>query len=159
VSGVTYKLYVSPPPTLVREILRELVLQLTQSWCLGFKVAATPADLARPDKLVAYFDEREETLRAADLIRERVRGIPAHGVPFSVPIDPAGLLSWGLDPPFDAVEPTSWRLWLCSELAQAMTDCLPGDRVSSARGRLTTLGIDPDRWELSPNLSDGNGPD
>jgi hypothetical protein len=150
--AVVHKLYLSSAPTSIREALREFVPVLTQSRCVLFKVGATPADLARPDKLVAYFDDRAETLRVAEAVRERTGGIPAQGVPFACPVDPEGLLSWGVDPPHEPGEPRSWRTWLCSELAEAMTGCGGGDRVAAAHDRLLTLGIDRDRWEAPPGL-------
>jgi hypothetical protein len=145
VPEVAYKLYVSPRPTSVRDALRELVPELTRSRCFRFKVA--------------YFSSRAETLRVADVVRERIGGMAAHGVPFTCPVDPAGILSWGVDPPHNPPGQGSWRTWLCSELAQAMTECVSGDRVAAARERLATLGIDPDRWEPPPGLWGRHGSD
>jgi hypothetical protein len=150
--AVAYKLFVSPAPTAVREALSALVPELTRSRCFHFKVGATPADLARPDKIVAYFDDRAETLRVAELVRTHIDGLPAHGVPFSCPIDDGGLLSWGVDPPHGDDEATSWRARLCSEMAAAMTAAAPDDRVAAARERVVALGIDPDRFEPSPGI-------
>jgi HopA1 effector protein family len=146
---ITYKLYVSPAPTSVCDVLRGLVPELTESRCIRFKVGATPADLARPDKLVAYFGDREEALRVADVLRKRLDGVPAHGVPLSVPFNSNRLLSWGIDPPYKPERPTSWRMWLCSEIAQAMTASQSGGRVAAANSRLAAIGIDPDSWEPS----------
>lgn len=151
-SEITYKLYVSPTPTSVRDVLREFVPELTESSCIRFKVGATPGYLARPDKLVAYFSDREETLRVAEAVSRRVEGIPAQGVPFSAPVNANRLLSWGVDPPHDPEHLISWRTWLCSEIAQAMATCGSGDRVAAAHDRLSALGVDPVFWEPSPNL-------
>lgn len=149
---IAYKLFVSPAPTSVREALRVLVPELTRSRCFHFKVGATPADLARPDKIVAYFDDRAETLRVAERVRAGIAGLPAHGVPFSCPVDDSGLLSWGVDPPHDDDEATSWRARLCSEMAAAMTAAAVEDRVVAARERVAALGVDPDRFEPSPGV-------
>ncbi len=150
--GVAHKLYLSSAPTSIRDALRELVPVLTESSCFLFKVGATPADLARPDKLVAYFGDRDETLRVAEAVRSRIVGLPAQGVPFACPVDPEGLLSWGVDPAHEPGEPRSWRTWLCGELAEAMTQCGERDRINAARERLAILGIDPDRFEPPPGL-------
>ena len=106
---VAHKLYLSSAPTSIRDALREFVPVLTQSRCVLFKVGATPADLARPDKLVAYFEDRAETLRVAEAVQARTGGIPAQGVPFTCPVDPESLLSWGVDPPHEPGEPRSWE--------------------------------------------------
>jgi hypothetical protein len=156
--AIAHKLYVSPDPTSVRDALRELVPELTLSRCVRFKVGATPAFLARPDKLVAYFSDREAALEVAEALKSRIDGLAAHGVPFSCPVDPAGVLSWGVDPPHVPGELRSWRTWLCAEIAEAMTSCGPGDRLAAARRRLAMLGIDPDSWEPRPELWRDDGP-
>jgi hypothetical protein len=147
--AVTYKLYVSPTPTSVRDVLREFVPELTESRCMRFKVGATPGDLARPDKLVAYFSDRQETLRVARAVLRRLDGMPTQGVPFSAPVDSNRLLSWGMDPPHDPEHPVTWRTWLCSEIAQAMTACGSRDRIAIVHDRVSALGVDPDFWEPS----------
>lgn len=149
---ITYKLYVSPTPTSMRDALCEMVPELTESRCIRFKIGATPAYLARPDKLVAYFNDRQETLRVAEAVRRRLDGLPAQGVPFSAPVNSNRLLSWGMDPPHDPEHPMSWRTWLCSEIARAMTACGSGDRVGAAHHRLSSLGLDPGLWEPSSNF-------
>jgi hypothetical protein len=159
VRHVTHKLYVSPPPTLIREAMRELVPLLTQSECLRFKIAATPSYLARPDKLVAYFDGPAETLRVGELLVDLLRGMPVHGVPFSCSVnpsnaapDPTGPVSWGVDPPSTEEHPMSWRLWLCSEIAEAMIASEREARVAAARVRIESWGIDTTSWRPPPGL-------
>jgi hypothetical protein len=155
---VIYKLYVSPPPTLIRETLRELVPELTESRCLHFKVGATPAGLTRPDKLVAYFPSRAEVLRVGRAAKARLAGMNAHGVPFSCPIAQAGTVSWAIDPPHGNGR-MSWRTWICGELAQAMTTAPASERLDAAYRRLTQLGIDSDRWKPSRRLWQTHGRD
>lgn len=159
VARITHKLYVSPVPTAVREALRVVVPELTQSECFHFKVGATPAELARPDKLVAYFHDREETLRVAARIAVRLHALPAHGVPFSCAIDGRTLLSWGVDPPHRPEARVSWRKWLCAELAHAITQDASGNGVAAARSRLEALGVDPESWEPVPGLWERHGPE
>jgi len=124
-----------------------LVPLLTESGCVSFKVGATPSFLARPDKFVAYFADRETMLRIARVASQRLSGIPAQGVPFSFPVDAAGLVSFGFDPPHRHGELTSWRIWLCSQIAHAMTTADPGVAVGAAHRRLIEFGIDPAIWQ------------
>jgi hypothetical protein len=158
VRRITPKLYVSPPPTMIREALRELVPVLTQSSCLRFKVAATPSYLARTDKLVAYFDDRAEMLQLGEVLMDRLQGIPVHGVPFSSPVfasassENIGLVSWGVDPPSAGDRQASWRSWLCREIALAMTSSEPNARLAAARTRVQSLGIDVASWAAPPHF-------
>lgn len=155
---LAYKLYLSPPPTLVRDALRELVPALTDSGCTRFKVAATPSYLARPDKLIAYFESRDAALQTGEVVRKRLDGLAVQGVPFTCAVDSAGLLSWGMDPPSNHEQVSSWRTWLCFELATAMVNG-GGDGVAAARQRLAKLRIDADTWEPPPELWERHGPE
>ncbi len=159
VAAIPYKLFVSPAPTAVRDALRVVVPELTQSRCFHFKVGAAPAELARPDKLVAYFPDREETLRVATRVADRLRALPSHGVPFSCAVDSGTLVSWGVDPPHEPDEQTSWRKWLCAELAHAITERASGDCVAAGRARLQAVRIDPESWEPEPGMWERRGPE
>jgi hypothetical protein len=143
---VAYKVYVNPRPENVKDAVGELVPVLTESGCERFKVGATPGYLARPDKLVAYFPERAEALQVAEQVGARLQGVPSHPVPFTCWLDPAGLVSWGKDPPSSDEQPMSWRSWLCGQIAEAMTGSSPFTRVAAALGRVRRLGIDPASW-------------
>jgi hypothetical protein len=157
---VSYKLYVSPPPASVRDVLRELVPLVTESGSFRFKVGANPLYLVRPDKLIVYFGDWVEAIEAGRHLADRLHGMPVHGVPLTCPVDQDGLVSWGVDPPASTgAEPRSWRAWLCSELARAMTGADPNDRVAAAHERLDTLGIDATSWTPPPDLWRGNGSD
>ncbi|MFC6148976.1 MULTISPECIES: hypothetical protein [Mumia] len=155
---VAHKLYISPMPEAVGDAVRVLTPLVTDSPCVAFKLGATPSFLARPDKLVAYFRGRNEMLDVARLAAERLDGIPAHGVPFTFPLDSAGLVSSGVDPPYDADRLTSWRLWLCTELARAILAADGGDALAAARSRLVALGIDPDTWQAPLDPWGTHGP-
>lgn len=155
VTGATYKLYVSPRPATLPDAFRELLDALVSHGVRQFKVAGTASGLLRPDKLVAYLDSREQLLAVADRLEQRLRGMPAHGVPFTAAIDADGLLSWGVDPPADArplsYQPQqSWRSWITSALAGALIEARQNaggmEPAAFAMKRLQLEGIDVDRW-------------
>jgi hypothetical protein len=124
-SRFTYKLYVSPRCEALREALLATVDAATTLDAPRFKVGKDVYGLLRPDKIVVYFDRFEEVKEAADRLRDRLDGCPAHGVPFTAELGDDGLLSWGTDPPRDLQalewqERESWRLWLTNRLATAL---------------------------------------
>lgn len=159
--GATHKLYVSPLPEHLPEAVAALVDVLGRHDRARFKVGADAAGALRPDKLVAYFEEVEALHATADLLVERLGGMPAHGVPFTAEIAGDGLLSWGMDPPreervlaWQGYE--SWRLWLVRRLAAALAaaahDPDADDPARWARERLRWDGVDVDRWTPSAAL-------
>jgi len=111
-----------------------------------WKIGADLAGLLRPDKIVAYFPDFDALARAAQILCERLDGLPAHGVPFTAEIGGGGLLSWGMDPPRDEAlpwsGPESWRIWLANRLARALLD---------ARAQTGTVETDP--APLNPPLA------
>ncbi len=119
-----HKLYVSPPPDHLQQALAALLGVLSETGAQSFKVGARLEGLLRPDKLVIYFAQHDEMRAAADRIDQALSGMPAHGVPFTAPLDAAGLLSWGLDPPTQErllpYRGRSWRSWIAGELAVAL---------------------------------------
>ncbi len=125
-SSITWKLYVSPRPEHVRDAFHALVRVLAERGGAPMKIGQDAAGLLRPDKLVTYFTSREELDAVASSLRESLRDIPAHGVPFSAPIDDRGMLSWGADPPDSEralkwLDRESWRLWVAKSLASALS--------------------------------------
>jgi len=155
--GMSCKLYVSPAPSGLADAFRELLLALEAHDVRNFKVAGKAAGLLRPDKLVAYFDDQATLLAVGDRLADRLRGLPAQGVPFTAPIDGDGLLSWGADPPAAArplswLPQQSWRSWITESLAGALIDARrdPGDGATAparfAVQRLQFEGVDVDRW-------------
>jgi hypothetical protein len=120
---------------------------ITSSEAVGFKIGADLSYLARPDKIVVYFCSHEETLRVGRLLEPMLVDCPAHGVPFTCPIDGSGLVSWGMDPPDDVARQESWRLWLAQRLAEAMTEAPIDDQVDAALTHAESLGIDPTSWD------------
>lgn len=150
-----YKLYVSPAPDALPSVWLPLLAALSAGPAQAFKVGATVHGLLRPDKIVAYFPSFEALAEAADRLREALGACPAQGVPFTAAVDPAGLLSWGMDPPADAgffgwQGRESWRLWIANRLAVALLDArahgaeLPPWRFAVERLRLE--GVDTDTW-------------
>lgn len=150
---ISYKLYVSPSPSAVPDALRISAEVLHELRAPAFKVGADLHGLLRPDKLVAYFTGFEHLAAAAARLRDRLAGLPAHGVPFTAEISADGLLSWGVDPPRRERGLTwigdSWRLWVVGQLAAGLlaarsaTDEQPW-RYALERIRLE--GLDPETW-------------
>lgn len=121
----TYKLYVSPDCEALGEAFLATVEAASALDAPRFKVGKDVYGLLRPDKIVVYLDRFEQVGEAADRLRRRLDGCPAHGVPFTAELGGDGLLSWGTDPPRDRQllewqERESWRLWLTNRLATAL---------------------------------------
>lgn len=161
--GPTYKLYVSPAPqALGGDGFAAVVGALTAARATQFKVGADAAGLLRPDKIVCYFPDFAALGEAAALLRARLGGVPAHGVPFTAEIGADGLLSWGVDPspadglPWSGAE--SWRLWLAQRLARALAAARAqglSERLEPWRfavERLRLEGIDTDTWTPGARL-------
>jgi hypothetical protein len=150
-----YKLYISPRPEALPESIGAIVDLLGAARVSSFKIGRDLYGLLRPDKIVAYCGDFEELAALATRLREALAECPAQGVPFTAGIDPAGLLSWGTDPPretqeFAGLEQESWRLWVTNRLAVAL---LAGKAQSAdvppaefALERLRLDGVDTDTW-------------
>jgi hypothetical protein len=156
----THKLYVSPLPDALPETFRLMLEVLERTPVAQFKVGGDAAGLLRPDKLVIYFDDARDLAVVAEALTGALTGIPAHGVPFTAPIDDAGLLSWGMDPlpnarPVSWLPSESWRSWLARELASALVangaSAAPAP-VEPALDRLRRRGVDIERWAPTPLL-------
>jgi len=157
--GPTYKLYVSPAPDFLADGFAAIAASLAEAGAPQFKVGADAAGLLRPDKIVAYFAGFEDLAQAAERLRRRLAGAPAHGVPFTAEIAGGGLLSWGVDPPRGEGLPwmgeESWRLWLANRLARAVISARAAAAAEPwrfARERLRLEGIDTDTWTPGPLL-------
>jgi hypothetical protein len=169
VRGPTFKLYVSPKPEWLADAVAAAVPVLADSGAWAFKVAASPGDTLRPDKMVAYFSTMETLERAVRELAPALSGLPAQGVPFSVGLSDDGLLSWGIDPAWSRTgrgrtEPTSWRGWITRYLAEAMADAMkaPGGPAPKdyALTRFALQGFDdetfapPTGWRGSAHPSE-----
>jgi hypothetical protein len=159
---LTYKLYVSPRPERIREAFEIVVRVLSDFSETPFKIGHNAAGLLRPDKLVAYFLDRETLDEVAALLARELAGCEAHGVPFSAGLDDSGLLSWGVDPPDSDVAlhwrgRESWRLWVAKRLGSAMAMARASRRSSVepwqfALARARRHGIDTNTWAPSATL-------
>lgn len=145
--SISHKLYVSPLLEQIRPAFHTVLPIITDSQAIGFKIGAELPYLIRPDKLVIYFDSREEMARVGALLRAQLADVAAHGVPFTCQMDESGLLSWGMDPPDGGNTQRSWRVWLAERLARAMIEAPPEERVAAALKRAESLGVDSVSWE------------
>jgi hypothetical protein len=154
----THKLYVSPVATALPALFPILLETLERAPVAQFKLGGDAAGLLRPDKLVAYFTDAGALAETADALARRLAGTPAHGVPFTAPIDVDGLLSWGMDPPPESrplawLPGESWRSWLVRELASGLIGGSDGPApVGPALERLRRRGVDVDRWVPASTL-------
>jgi len=150
-----YKLYLSPAVEGVGDAMDALVGIVGRArGVTGFKIGAGVAGLCRPDKIVVYFAHLDELQSFAERLRAQLAGSPAHGVAFTAPVTPDGLLSWGADPALAVdgrVPASSWRMWVTSRLAEHLVSA----RVSAAGSmapwqfaleRLRLAGIDTETW-------------
>jgi hypothetical protein len=152
----TYKLYVSPRPESLPEVLGRVLDEGERLGAFHVKVGGTLPAVLRPDKLVLYFTAHEDLRAAANILGSLLDGCPAHGVPFTAELTPDGLLSWGIDPsgsapdaPPEAAE--SWRVWVCSRLAVALIAADDSDAPGvTARDfalrRIAIEGVDVATW-------------
>lgn len=157
-AAADYKLYVSPVLDDLPTVFAVAVLAFAQVDCPRFKLGRGMYGLLRPDKVVAYFPRLDQLNRAAELIAKGAADAVAQGVPFSAPIDPGGLLSWGMDPPRFELVPEgqavmSWRQWLSEQLATYVVAARQagGDVPAFVRRRIALDGVDPANW--TPNLA------
>ena len=152
-----YKLYVSPgiddAPAALDATLA--VLSRTRGM-VAVKVGRDVHALLRPDKLVAYFRDRDALRAATGELAAALRGMPAHGVPFTSDVGGDGLLSWAADPPADTISidwvgDGSWRAWIAGRLASslALAASEPGGDAPGwlfALDRLSLDGVDLATW-------------
>jgi hypothetical protein len=145
------KLYVSPRPEALADAFPRIGEAFVQSEVRSFKVGRGIEGLLRPDKIVAYFEDRTHMEDVARVLDRSLRRCPAQGVPFTAEAGGKGLLSCGVDPPAGEAA-TSWRAWITNRLATSLTTHhnLPGvDCVAAALEDLRQAGVDPERWLLT----------
>lgn len=161
--GPTYKLYVSPACTALREAFQATAAALTNSAAHHFKVGNDVYGLLRSDKMVLYFNHLSDLQETGERIMRELAHCPAHGVPFTSELAGNGLLSWGIDPPAEKhtlpwMEGESWRLWVANRLAAALI--LARDSGNSdippwrfALERLRLEGVETQTWTPSRTLA------
>lgn len=150
------KLYVSPRPEDLRDVVPALVEHLCSEQVPAFKLGLGRAGLHRPDKIVAYLPSWERLRDVASGLAQVLSGARPHGVPFTAPLTPDGLLSWGMDPPADGPwagwgPAESWRLWLANHAARSLalargTGADADQAVRFVLARLALAGIDGTTW-------------
>jgi hypothetical protein len=142
------KLYVSPRPEALSDAFPSIAEVLVGCEVRSFKVGRGIEGLLRPDKVIAYFDDRAHMESTAAALDRALQGCPAQGAPFTAEVGGNGLLSTGVDPPPGDVV-TSWRSWVTRQLAASLTAprATPDlDHVGTALADLRRFGVDPDRW-------------
>jgi hypothetical protein len=153
---VGYKLYLSPHPSAIRDAFSVWLPAISAAGAHHFKVGADARGLLRPDKIVAYFNDRASLEEAAARISEELRGCLEHGVPFTAGFSNSALLSYGSDPPFESARPLwlqrqSWRQWITQRLGCALA-VAKGEPLGTASVcdfallRLGLEGVDTNEW-------------
>jgi hypothetical protein len=150
-----YKLYVSPVVERIGDALAAVVDALARSGGAPFKVGAHVRALLRPDRMVIYLDHLDAVYALGAALRDALRGIPGHGVPFTGPITADGLLSWGIDPPRGEAAglhgSRSWRARVTTRLATALLEARRQGAPAAAATRFAVervrrAGVDPETW-------------
>ena len=117
----SYKLYISPRIEVLPEIFPIVSEILGSCGSIQFKIGSGCYGLLRPDKLVAYFTNKQDLFEAAAVLNTKLAGAPVHGVPFTAETASDGLISWGIDPRgMSDVEGRSWRQWVTNRLAAGL---------------------------------------
>jgi hypothetical protein len=145
-----HKLYVSPHPEATAAVFRIAAETFCDCRVPAFKVGCEIRGLLRPDKIVAHVKDFEGIKRLARELAPRLAGYRAQGVPFTAELAGDGMLSWGVDPEFEAALVKwrgleSWRLRLCNQLAASLLQ---------AR-RDPTAAVDPRRFAVDRLALDG----
>ncbi|MCR8982867.1 hypothetical protein [Brevibacillus laterosporus] len=156
----SYKLYISPHCEHLLDVFSATLEVLTEVRAPSFKIGKDVYGLLRPDKMVAYFTTYDEMSETAVRLVKRLKGISAHGVPFTAAIEPSGLLSWGMDPPrqdhFLPWQGPSWRRWITDRLAVALISAKTSSRTIEpwqfALDRLALEGVDTSSWVPKPTI-------
>lgn len=162
-----YKLYVSPHPSAIVEAFGAVVTAVAEIGAPRFKVGSDAYGLLRSDKLIVYCTGRPMLDALAERVAPLLRGVPAHGVPFTAALSADGLLSYGIDPPSNApidgwadASERSWRMWIVRWLArtierQRRDDPGHAEPWRYALDRLRFAGVDPRTWTPDESLFAG----
>ena len=144
------KLYISPMPDYLPDVLRVTSNVLSHYPEVSFKVGQGSMGILRADKLVAYFSNLETLMQAADELNSALEGVAPHGVPFTSRLRSDGLISWGMDPKQANGERKSWRQWVIEKMVGFMLRDRPEDigdnRWKTALKQLELEGINPNTF-------------
>ncbi|MDA8018606.1 MAG: hypothetical protein MPN21_14290 [Thermoanaerobaculia bacterium] len=161
------KLYVGCRCAETPRVLGAVLTCLSSSSARSMKVGGSAADLVRADKIVVYFDAFESLQSYAAELSELMEDLELSddpsGVPFTASAGGDGRLSWGADPPEEAIPlkntfATSWRAWVAARLAGALvatrTPGLADEewRLRAVLARVGLDGIDVARWAPTTQL-------
>lgn len=147
-SAAACKLYVSPRPQALADAFPRIVDEFVRSEVRSFKVGRGIEGLLRPDKIIAYFDDRTHMDAVASALNRSLWGCPAQGVPFTTEAAGNGLLSSGVDPP-PSNTATSWRSWVTKRLATSLAASRAtraANPVAAALADIRAAGVDPENW-------------
>ena len=142
------KLYVSPRPHALPDAFVRIVHAFVQAEVRSFKVGRGVEGLLRPDKIMAYFDERPQMDAVISRLMHGLNGCPVQGVPFTSDEGGDGLLSSGVDPPFGTA--ASWRAWVTAKLAEGLVARRGQPAAAALSGTLSDLrsvDVDTARWQ------------
>jgi hypothetical protein len=144
------KLYVSPQPAELATVFPAIADVFARMNVPSFKVGRGIEGLLRPDKVVAYFDDRDALNRVAKALGKRLAGCAAQPVPFTAEAGGDGLLSWGTDPPLGSGG-LSWRAWITRQLAEGLTCARPAtdsEAVAAALRHVAAQGVECATWTV-----------
>lgn len=144
------KLYVSPLPQALPDAFVRIVQTFVQAEVRSFKVGRGVEGLLRPDKIMAYFDERPQLDAVVAKLMSGLHGCPVQGVPFTAEEGGDGLLSSGVDPPLGDTA-ASWRAWVTARLAAGLVARRgrpPANAVAGTLSDLRSAGVDTGRWRI-----------
>ncbi len=154
-----YKIYLSPMCEDLKNTLRITVPIITDLKIPVFKLGLGLHGILRPDKFVIYLSSSEKLKSVINTLLRELRGVRAHGVPFTSVIDAEGLISWGMDPPRShlllSYQGTSWRKWVTDHLAVALLIAKNGSANTPvlpwefALQRMTIEGVNTENWTPS----------
>lgn len=154
IKAYPYKLYISSTLEDLPETFSIVLDVFSQTGVSHFKIGKNLESLARPDKMVSYFQTFEDLHYTATQLMERLDHIGVHGVPFTAELFGNGLLSWGIDPveKFELKgHRESWRGWLTNTLAKSILLAreekdLEVKPWEFAINRLRLAGVDIQTW-------------
>ena len=149
-----WKLYFSPRAATLPDIIGEVGQAFDETRAAQWKIGRHASGVLRADKIVGYYPSRDALADAAGHFVRRFEDISVHGIPFAIPCDEDGLVSWGVDPNPAAGTSISWRFAVCEMLAGwlASTDSTePVERrVEDALRRSKAEGFDTESFEPPP---------
>lgn len=163
--SLTYKLYVSPDPRALVDVVEATLDIAAEQQIASFKIGRSLGNLLRPDKIVLYADSEHELLALAAALEPKLARYPVQGVPFTRCVDAQGMLSVGVDPPRSLclsgwAQAESWRAWIADRLAIALVQARassndPSAHLEFALAKLFVEGIDIRDWTACPRLWQG----